>query len=68
MIVPNNKHQHKLLRGRAPCYQAFCDLEAFYTYEGTYDINTLVAGRGITGMAAIKPPNDRSKRGPDVQA
>ena len=34
--------------------QAFCDLEAFYTYEGTYDINVLVAGRGQTGVAAIK--------------
>lgn len=44
--------------------QAFCDLEAFYTYEGTYDINVLVAGRGATGIAAIKAPaaaNNKSK-------
>ncbi|BCW47311.1 acyl-CoA dehydrogenase family protein [Arthrobacter sp. StoSoilB5] len=31
----------------------FCDAEAIYTYEGTYEINTLVAGRAITGMAAF---------------
>lgn len=32
----------------------FCDMEACHTYEGTYDINTLVAGRALTGIAAIK--------------
>jgi glutaryl-CoA dehydrogenase len=31
----------------------FCDAEAIYTYEGTYEINTLVAGRAITGIAAF---------------
>ncbi|XP_058209302.1 acyl-coenzyme A oxidase 4, peroxisomal isoform X1 [Rhododendron vialii] len=35
--------------------KAFCDLEPIYTYEGTYDINTLVAGREITGIASFKP-------------
>jgi glutaryl-CoA dehydrogenase len=30
-----------------------CDLEGVYTYEGTYDINTLVVGREITGLAAF---------------
>jgi glutaryl-CoA dehydrogenase len=30
-----------------------CDLEAVYTYEGTHDINTLVVGREITGVAAF---------------
>ena len=35
--------------------KAFCDIEAFYSYEGTYDVNTLVAGRGMTGISAIKP-------------
>jgi len=25
--------------------KAVADIEAIYTYEGTYDINTLVAGR-----------------------
>lgn len=35
--------------------QAFCDLEPIYTYEGTYDINTLVAGREITGIPSFKP-------------
>ncbi|KAG5042695.1 hypothetical protein JHK87_006610 [Glycine soja] len=28
--------------------QAFCDIEAVYTFEGMYDINTLVTGREIT--------------------
>ena len=27
----------------------FVDVEALYTYEGTYDINSLVSGREITG-------------------
>lgn len=31
----------------------FTDAEAIYSYEGTYEINTLVAGRAITGMAAF---------------
>jgi len=30
------------------------DMEAIHTYEGTYEINTLVAGREITGFAAFK--------------
>ena len=30
-----------------------------YRYEGTYEINTLVAGRGATGLAAFKPPPGR---------
>ena len=30
-----------------------CDIEAIFTYEGTYDINTLVVGREITGLAAF---------------
>ena len=33
---------------------AMTDVEAAYTYEGTYDINTLVAGRELTGFAAFK--------------
>ncbi|GAV73567.1 Acyl-CoA_dh_1 domain-containing protein/Acyl-CoA_dh_M domain-containing protein/Acyl-CoA_dh_N domain-containing protein [Cephalotus follicularis] len=36
--------------------KAFCDLEPIYTYEGTYDINSLVTGREITGLASFKPP------------
>ena len=34
--------------------KAFIDIEAIYTYEGTYDINALVAGRELTGHAAFK--------------
>jgi alkylation response protein AidB-like acyl-CoA dehydrogenase len=30
-----------------------CDLEAVYTYEGTFDINTLIVGREITGTGAF---------------
>lgn len=26
-------------------------------YEGTYEVNALVAGRGVTGIAAIKAPS-----------
>jgi glutaryl-CoA dehydrogenase len=32
----------------------FCDMEAIHTYEGTYQINTLVAGREFTGHKAFK--------------
>lgn len=31
----------------------FADAEAVYSYEGTYEINTLVTGRAITGISAI---------------
>jgi len=31
----------------------FADAEAVYSYEGTYEINALVAGRAITGISAI---------------
>ena len=34
--------------------KALGDMEGIYTYEGTYDINTLVAGRELTGIAAFK--------------
>lgn len=33
--------------------KALADIEGIYTYEGTYDINVLVAGREITGISAI---------------
>lgn len=29
--------------------KSFMDMEALYTYEGTYDINALISGREITG-------------------
>ena len=31
----------------------FADAEAIYSYEGTHEVNTLVAGRAITGFSAI---------------
>lgn len=31
----------------------FSDAEAIYSYEGTYEINTTVTGRAITGVSAI---------------
>ena len=35
--------------------KAFIDMEAMYTYEGTYDIKSLVSGRELTGgMSAIR--------------
>ncbi|KAL2635613.1 hypothetical protein R1flu_007092 [Riccia fluitans] len=43
--------------------KAFCDLEPIYTYEGTYEVNSLVTGREITGVASIKAPiSSRNKR------
>jgi acyl-CoA oxidase len=43
--------------------QAFCDLEPIYTYEGTYEVNVLVTGREITGIASIKPATAGKARG-----
>lgn len=34
--------------------KALADVEALYTYEGTYDINMLIAGRAATGLSAFK--------------
>ncbi|KQR01939.1 acyl-CoA dehydrogenase [Arthrobacter sp. Leaf141] len=31
----------------------FSDAEAIYTYEGSFEINTLIVGRAVTGMSAI---------------
>ncbi|KAJ3688120.1 hypothetical protein LUZ61_017284 [Rhynchospora tenuis] len=36
--------------------KAFCDMEPIYSYEGTYEINCLITGREITGIASFKPP------------
>jgi len=33
--------------------RALTDLEGVYTYEGTYDVNTLVTGRHLTGLSAF---------------
>lgn len=30
------------------------DMEIVHTYEGTYEVNTLVTGREVTGLAAFK--------------
>lgn len=29
--------------------KCFIDMEAMYTYEGTYEINSLISGRELTG-------------------
>lgn len=42
--------------------KAFGDMEAIYTYEGTYEVNVLVSGRGQTGINAIKAPAPRPRR------
>jgi len=34
--------------------RALADMEGVYTYEGSYEINSLVAGRQLTGLAAFK--------------
>lgn len=31
----------------------FSDAEAIYTYEGSFEINTLITGRAVTGVSAI---------------
>ena len=34
--------------------KVFADAEAIYTYEGTYEINSLIVGRDITGISALR--------------
>lgn len=34
--------------------KAVTDAEVIYTYEGTYDVNCLVAARDLTGIASFK--------------
>lgn len=36
--------------------RCLADMEVAYTYEGTYDINMLVAARAITGISSFKSP------------
>jgi alkylation response protein AidB-like acyl-CoA dehydrogenase len=31
----------------------FCDAEALYSYEGTYQMQTLIVGKAITGFSAF---------------
>lgn len=51
------------------CAKTFCDMEAYYTYEGTYEVNALVVGREATKIAAFKAPPKRSQNSkPNVQA
>lgn len=33
--------------------KVMCDIEAIYTYEGTYSINSLIVGRALTGVSAF---------------
>ncbi|KAL6061118.1 Acyl-coenzyme A oxidase 4, peroxisomal [Balamuthia mandrillaris] len=35
--------------------RAFADIEAVYTFEGSYEINSLITGREVTGHAAFRP-------------
>ena len=39
-------HQNYVMR-------AMTDIEAIYTYEGSYEVNALVAGRDLTGFSAF---------------
>jgi hypothetical protein len=35
--------------------KAFIDMEALYTYEGSYEVNSLISGRELTGgISAFK--------------
>jgi glutaryl-CoA dehydrogenase len=36
-----------------PMAKIFADAEAIYTYEGSYEINSLIVGRAVTGISAI---------------
>jgi len=41
----------------------FIDLEGIYTYEGTYEVNSLVSGRELTGgLSAIRPAGNKKNK------
>ncbi|KAL6077641.1 Acyl-coenzyme A oxidase 4, peroxisomal [Balamuthia mandrillaris] len=42
--------------------RAFADMESIYSYEGTYDVNTLIAGREATDIPAFKVPKQKQKK------
>ena len=46
--------------------KAFNDMEAIFTYEGTYEVNALVAGRQATGIAAFKALPKKRQAQPQV--
>ena len=48
--------------------KSFNDMEAIFTYEGTYEVNALVAGRQATGIAAFKalPKKGKSQSKADL--
>jgi alkylation response protein AidB-like acyl-CoA dehydrogenase len=39
--------------------KAVVDSEVLHTYEGTYDINSLVTARELTGIASFKVPSKK---------
>lgn len=39
--------------------KAITDSEITFTYEGTYDINSLIAARELTGISAFKVNKSR---------
>ena len=42
--------------------KSLMDMEAMHTYEGTYEVNTLVSGRELTGgLAAVRPAGKPKK-------
>ena len=47
--VPAQRVAHRIRHGA----EVFADAEAIFTYEGTYEVNALIAGRDITGVSAI---------------
>lgn len=57
---------HRLGQGRAlnPACLGLPPPASLCADEGTYDVNVLVAGRGMTGVSAIKaaPPREARRR------
>lgn len=39
------------------------DMEALYTYDGTYEINSLIAGREFLGYSSFKPHQEATRPG-----
>ena len=44
--------EHFLIFGE----KGFCDLDPISSYEGTYEVNSLVRGKEVTGIASFKTP------------
>ena len=52
-MLPRSDRRAAATQSKELPAKIFSDAEAIYTYEGSYEINTLIVGRAVTGVSAI---------------